>query len=366
MNRTVLFALSDIEVVPSALRAQPAQNIPREETTVSLLRLAHHDFVDEHAYTPDDVATIAAAMRQSVTAGPDLRFRGSGPGTGDRKKGAAERYGRALCRYFLSEFFGIHYFADISELEGLAPANAWNHLTVKRIADGDMPDYFCAKSVQSFFFAEAKGSRSHAMDPQAGYFQTWLGQFGRVALESPSGYRVPTKGYLVGSALCNEQHKKRRGRVVVHDPTTPGGGARRDDELLGAGELAIRVHYARVLDGLGLHPLGDALRLWEPFPDDYRVEIMHTGRDVGGRSFVIGGRPFPWFLDWQPHTRWIYGLDRSTLRWLRDSLSGRAALSQADQVRSILRPSFSLCPDGTLLAGQGYMTGYDAETVSEL
>jgi len=365
--KTVSLELSQVNIIPNSLRANQSQNIAMNSLEIPILRLAHHDYLDSHNVSlpeSDLICSTKLIYTWELSSYPELRFKNKGPGIGDRKVAGSERWGRAMCRLILSDHFNIRFFADIEEVINKSPHPAWNNFEIRRRLPGDLPDYFCAESVNSYYFAEAKGSRNKSMTVGTQYFNNWLQQFNRIVLRNKIR-PIATKGYLVGFKLANEQKLSRMPKVLVHDPVTYGLKPDEDDKADLCGQLAIRYHYANVLRLLGFESMADSLiYIDSKYDKENDIFIANIDGFPKEEKFVIGNQsmifnPFFHFHIFQPY---VFAVRLETIRWLKDAIENNNFL-EIPKFKSYTRGNLSLIQDGTVLGASGYFKAIEISNI---
>jgi hypothetical protein len=377
MNKTLTLALNKINPVPNSLRTMPANNVARAEVAINLASLYHHYYLDSYGQVPPNPDPSQFEYFPFFLPTTEFRFKGDSLGASTvMRRHTSTTLGQAFCRMMLHDHFGINYFAHMADVLDRPLHPAFSSITVKRISDGDAPDYFCAEGVNKVFLSEAKG-RYHSISFANAEFTTWRNQFSRVAIqESGSGMFRKVKGYIVATRWATETKARIKPRVAIEDPESPGEEFLTEEQTSQLGEVVVSHHYSNIARKLGQPLLAAALSTGVPLPEDIRVNLL-VWRVVAGplqdRRFVGGyypsgeGRapfqivdgqymhqPFaPFRLDLG--TGVFVGVEESIFEnVVKSARSSSAVLRRIDHVEeNLLRPfysAFSLLRDGSVLA----------------
>ena len=166
------------------------------------------------------------SLNRNISKSPHLEFRKNGLGANKESRiEESRRYGRGICRWFLSKHCGISHFADIGNILGYKQGSNFRNATVTRKSKrGDLPDYLCADIKENkVFLAEAKGRQSREISFQDAEFKRWRKQLKRAKVTAGNNKAIAVKGYVVASQL-----RKRSksipwvSKVLCEDPTTVG------------------------------------------------------------------------------------------------------------------------------------------------
>lgn len=198
--------------------------------------------------------------------------------------------GQAFCRYFLYEFCGITYFAHMDKVLDKPAHAAFNGITVKRLTNGDTPDYLCSVSPNQPFIGEAKGRFSN-ISFTASSFTDWRNQFKRIAIYDSTGTQKKLKGYIVATKFTTDKNRtSNKSKVFAEDPNTPGEQFLGENSL-GLGRGCIAIHYSRLLSKLGLSLLSASLEGGFVVPDQLSFNLPNwrcTYEPLKGELFVGG------------------------------------------------------------------------------
>jgi hypothetical protein len=309
VKKTVSFQLNKFPTTPNALRIVPSVDKPAESFEVDLCRLYHHYYTDSWGTRPPNPDHANFEYLRFLSDCSDFRFLGNGAATSSGKKRTMSTdLGQAFCRYFLYEYCGLTYFAHMSNVLNKETHVAFNGLKVKRITDGDVPDYLCARSVSEPYIGEAKGRFSN-IDFSNAMFGDWRRQFDRITVSDAGGRNFIVKGYIVATRFATEKTSKVSSKVLAEDPQTRGDFQVSDNEI-GLGRGCIALHYARLLSKLGLNLLANSLEHGFVVPDDLRFTLpvwrcllppLQNFEFVGG----IAARELPQLVK-LPNERYIY------------------------------------------------------------
>ncbi|GAB3923692.1 hypothetical protein [Larkinella terrae] len=299
MKKTIQFTLNKFPTIPDKLRKDPTINFACNEFDVDLCRLYHHYYTDSYNISPPDPDHTNFEYLRFMASCMDFRFFGEGPAANTAKKRAlSNELGQAFCRYFLYEFCGITYFAHMDKVLNKEAHPAFNGLKIKRIVNGDVPDYLCAKSVDKPFIGEAKG-RFNSINFNSNEFDKWREQFKRISVNDRFDRPNKVKGYIIGTRFCTENNRvNTKSKIFAEDPETDGKRGLLEDEI-GLGRGCIAVHYSRLVYKLGLNLIANALDLGFTIPQDLRFNLPVWRCNFGpiaGERFIGG-----YFGEVEPH-----------------------------------------------------------------
>jgi hypothetical protein len=259
MNKTIDFELNRFPSVPKLLRTARTSSTAKTEFTIDLARLYHHYYTDSYGVNPPNPNHANFEYLHFLSAVNDFRFLGNGPAASEGKKRTISMdLGQAFCRYFLYEFCGITYFAHMDKVLDKPAHAAFNGITVKRITNGDAPDYLCSISPNQPFIGEAKGRFSN-ISFSSRSFADWRNQFNRIAIYDSAGIQKRLKGFIVATKFTTDKNRaSNKSKVFAEDPNTPGEEFLKDNSF-GLGRGCIAIHYSRLLSKLGLGLLSSSL-----------------------------------------------------------------------------------------------------------
>lgn len=356
--KSLALGVSKVDPIPATLRVDPIQNIAGTTIRLPLKSLLHHMYLDSHGIQHPSPDVLLAGIAPLLTETEDLRFRGSGLGAHKEARIAEmNKWGRACCRWFLHDHCRVPFFLHLSQVLDRTLPKAFAESRVMRLAAGDTPDYFCARSTDRYYFAEAKGTE-HSVGFGTKAFAAWRKQFTRVGLrrESPFGL-IAVKGWIVATRLASDRYSKRvRSAMYVEDPLTPGESSS-DDERWRPGRLVIAHHYGSILEKLRLPFYAHALREGVGIARDltfpagiWRCRIPPLdGHEFVGGYFGLRSTVPDWLLDLEPFLpprAWrrsrsaldlslggaqFFGLELSRFKVLREAISGN--LERLDDIR---------------------------------
>lgn len=291
MNKTIEFELSNFPTVPNELRVMPFVNNAGTEFVVDLSRLYHHYYTDTYGITPISPDHTNFEYLRFLHHSKDFRFLETRVSVSEANKRIISfKLGQAFCRYFLYEFCGITYFADMDKVLNKQLHPAFDGMKIIRLSNGDVPDYLCAKSVSKPFIGEAKGRFSN-ISFTSSEFNEWRAQFTRISISNKYGITKKLKGYIVGTKFTTEQNRPtNKSKLLAEDPETIGNEGLTENELgLGGGCMAI--HYSRLISKLGLNLLASSLEEGFTVPEDiqYNLPVWECNYPpLKGEKFVGG------------------------------------------------------------------------------
>jgi hypothetical protein len=175
--------------------------------------------------------------------------------------------GQAFCTYFLYEICGITYFAHMDKVLDKTTHPAFDGMSLRRIAKGDVPDYLCAKSVLNPFIGEAKARFSNIKFTSSA-FEDWREQFNRIEVLDKRNIRKNLKRFIVATKFTTKINlPKNKSKLLAEDPDVLGDENLRQDEV-GLERGCIAIHYARLVSKLGLNLLSQSLEFGFVVPRD--------------------------------------------------------------------------------------------------
>lgn len=291
MFRTIDFVLNKFPTVPNDLQTAPGSKVAKKELIIDLAKLYHHYYTDSWNSAPPDPDHTNFEYLRFITPTNDLRFIGDGSAANvQTKRYMSSSLGQAFCRYFLYEFCDIRYFAHMEDVIGKDTHPAFNGMKIERISDGDVPDYLCARKVNTPFIGEAKG-RFHSISFTNSEFAKWRTQFTRIRIKDVHGVTRKLKGYIIGTRYATELMRRTKSKLFAEDPETPGEQAF-NEEMTGLGRGCIALHYAKLFSKLGLRLWSESLRLGFVLPADliFRLPVWESlvVPNLKGKQFVGG------------------------------------------------------------------------------
>jgi len=186
MKKSINLRLNRFPAVPYSLR-DASTNLASPAIDIELANLFHHYYLDTFDCTPPSPDPAQFEAVQFLSRDHDFRFLGRGFGTSTQaRRNRSSELGQAMCRMFLHDHLGIKYFAHISNFLPSNLPRALANYKVKKIRQGDAPDYLCARNEQEIFLAEAKG-RYESINFSGKAFDQWRQQFETVEILDPSG-----------------------------------------------------------------------------------------------------------------------------------------------------------------------------------
>ena len=372
MQRSIKLFLNKFDVIPNTLRAKSNVDVAAKEVDVDLARLYHHYFMDTRGVAlpdPDPAQFEHLALMLPIS---EFRVRGDGFGVATTfRRHRCNEMGQAFCRWFLAEHLNIVYFAHMEHVlaRGLHPG--FGGCQIERSGEGDVPDYFCAESVDKVFLAEAKG-RTSSISFKNAEFKKWRAQFDRVIVKDHEGKARRLKGFIIGSRFATERNAPSvKSALYAEDPETPGEGPLDQIEVFGAATIAL--HYADIATKLRQPILASALargfavppEIWFPATVwEFQTEPLKGVRFVGGYFPSKDGIPplrvegdrlqfvsrDPLRLDVGSGT--FFGVEEGIFRSLIDIVRGSDAAARQVSPLPILPPFYSaisLLRDGSIL-----------------
>jgi hypothetical protein len=291
LNKTIAFELNNFPTIPHELRTAPVANLAAPELVVDLARLYHHYYTDTWEVTPINPDHTNFEYLRFLHNSNDFRFLEARVSTSEaNKRMISFKLGQAFCRYFLYEFCGITYFANMDKVLNKHLHPAFDGMKITRLCEGDVPDYLCAKSIAKPYIGEAKGRFSNISFTSA-EFDDWRDQFTRIKVANKHGITKKLKGYIIGTKFTTEQNRPtNKSKVMAEDPETIGNENISDNEL-GLGSGCIAVHYSRLFSKLGLNLLAASLEEGFVVPQDlqYNLPVWECNYPpLKGEKFVGG------------------------------------------------------------------------------
>lgn len=291
MNKIIQFELNKFPYVPTLLRTASNQNIPETEFTVDLARLYHHYYTDSYGVNPPNPNHSNFEYLNFLSSVNDFRFLNNGPAASvGKKRNISMDLGQAFCRYFLYEFCGITYFAHMDKVIDKLAHPAFNGISIRRIAKGDVPDYLCSSSPNKSFIGEAKGRFSN-ISFTSDKFSKWRDQFNRIAIYDNSGTQKKLKGFIVATKFTTEKQKSSdKSKLFAEDPETPGEVFLNENSE-GLGRATIAMHYSRLLSKLGLNLLSSSLESGFVVPEDlsFNLPVWRCNFEPLKGELFVGG-----------------------------------------------------------------------------
>ena len=392
MKKNVGIKLRDFDPIPQTLQSPASSTTPKDSIQVPLGSLFHHLYLDTYGLNPPDPNPVHPLYLRFLQPFDNFEFIGNGLGSHtEPKKNRSNEFGKAFCRWFLSDHCGLAYFAHVSDLldRDLDPlANAAGMRIVRRTT-GDTPDYFCADAIGNFFVAESKGRYSVVPGFSTQEFQKWRDQFGRIQINDTHGVAISTKGYIVATQFaCEIEKPKKKTIIVSEDPRTPGINVPGEQDA-SIYRSIVSLHYSRIMSKLGLPVIEAALQtgftmseqfttrrvVWKCLVSPYDKFTFVGGVLPEYRDLLVayeeGGLRFwshntqetqsgPLFLS--PLSRTFFGLESSIFASIRNiATDGRRG---ADRIRTLdteAEPpsNMSFHKDGTLMAPIEFMMPVD-------
>lgn len=272
MHKKINFNLNKFPVVPNRLRHNPSINAAANIFEINLDRLYHHYHNDFWGISPSNANYSNFNYLSFLHSSEDFRFLAERVSiNGAHKRTISYTLGQTFCRYFLYEFCNITYFAHMDKVLNKKTHPAFDGLQVKRISNGDVPDYLCAESVNSIFIGEAKG-RFENISFTSSEFQDWRNQFDRIKVYDKHNIPKKVKGYIVGTKFTtNKNANYNKSKILVEDPETKGEEQSKNDFLLGRGCIAI--HYSNIISKLGLEFMAYCLEEGLAMPRNYEYDL---------------------------------------------------------------------------------------------
>jgi len=201
MFKTLNLHLKDYTPTPPSLADPTSSTGVRPSVDVELAKLFHHYYLDTRGVAPPPYDPAHFEHLSLLTPDAAFRVQGDGFGSGPEfRKRCSNELGQAFCRWLLQEHLGITHFAHMAHVLNGNPQRAFDGYTVEKIAAGDGPDYLCTDGAD-VFLAEAKG-RIRAINFGSADFESWRGQFDRVAVRTSDGVARAVKGHIVATRFA--------------------------------------------------------------------------------------------------------------------------------------------------------------------
>jgi hypothetical protein len=298
MYKTINFELNHFPTTPNKLRDVPNVDQPGEDFIVDLSRLYHHYYTDFWGVRPIDPNHTNFEYLRFLENCRDFRFLEARVSTSvGQKRTISNQLGQAFCRYFLYEFCDITYFAHMDKVLNKDLHPAFNGMKIRRVTNGDVPDYLCAKSVTKPYIAEAKGRFSN-ISFNSTEFEEWREQFQRIRIYDRHNITKRLKGFIVGTKFTTSENKpSNKSKVMAEDPETIGDETFNSNEI-GLGLGCVSIHYSRIISKLGLQLISSSLEEGFVIPEDlsYNLPVWECNYPpLKGQRFVGG-----FFSDTEP------------------------------------------------------------------
>jgi hypothetical protein len=382
MQRTVRFHLKDVIPTPNGLRVLPQIDAPSSFAEINLGQLFLQYYFDSYPAGPPNPDPTRFEYLQLIGLSPDFRFLSHVAEASLLKRRAlSAEMGQAFCRLILHDHFGIVYFAHMNDVLNKPTHAAFNGMRIERKCKGDIPDYLCARSVDSPCIAEAKG-RFSGISFESNEFQTWRDQFGRIRVVDRSKQLRRTKGFIVGTRFVTEASSPAlQTTFYLEDPDTEGEVALQDFGLP-IGRTTIAMHYGTVLRKLGLLALASALTngyrlseqlsiqvpVWTCFAQPFESTQYIGGfyRTPGGTGPMLTDHGWSTTLELGSGHAVFIGLQLSTARQIAKAVRGNwEALDALETTlpRGSWSSDFAWLADGTVAAPAEYFLPTAVETL---
>jgi hypothetical protein len=291
MQRTVCFHLKDVTPTPNGLRFLPQIDAPNTVMEINLGQLFLQYYFDSYPAAPPNPDPTQFEYLQLISSSSDFRFLAHvAEASLVKRRALSAEMGQAFCRLILHDHFGIVYFAHMNDVLNKPTHAAFNGMRIERKCKGDIPDYLCARSVDSPCIAEAKG-RFSGISFQSKEFQAWRDQFGRIRVVDRSKQSRRTKGFIVGTRFVTEANSTSlQTTFYLEDPDTEGETVL-EDSGRPIGRTTIAMHYGTVLRKLGLLALASALTNGYPLSEQlsFQVPVWTCFAQPFERTQYIGG-----------------------------------------------------------------------------
>lgn len=292
MFKTLALALNKYPSVPQSLRLNPANNVAKDVVEVDPARLYHHFYLDTRGYAPINPDPAQFTYLDHLTPTQELRCVGDGFGIGTAyRRSTSNQLGQAFCRWFLYDHLKITYFAHMDEVLDRAAHKDFGGYTVKRVENGDAPDYLCSQNISMVYLAEAKG-RTSSISFGSADFQKWRKQFDRVVVQTSAGVPQITKGHIVATRFATEATPRVKSKIFAEDPASPGDEPLREAPGLGAAVVAL--HYASIAAKIRQPILSAALASGVTVPVEIQFPAVvweFVAGPLVGKRFVGGFFP---------------------------------------------------------------------------
>lgn len=383
MKRTLLLGLNNFPSGTLPLSLLDSTKAAKDQVDVDLKTLCHLMYLDNHGLTVPNPNPCFLQYKDFVTHSSELEFASLGTHK-EAKNAESMKLGKAFCRSFLYEHFGMVHFAHMDHILGKVPTAPFSHIRIARNpTGGDTPDYVCANGMKAVFLAEAKGRQTGKIDFGNPTFQKFRNQFANVSVTNISGAALRLKGYIVATRfrLSNESSKT-RSKMYAEDPYSPGQIEPSTEEGQSLYQFVLDDHYASVFDKLALPTQAAALRLGFTIQQDAGVTVgMWRCLLPQFKNLLFVGGLYPadnsccttWEVLFQ-HPDWkgwnpnllakastFFGLEKSIFVSMlgRTRQAGKALSENATQVdigdAGLLPAAVSYLKDGTLLGLADFM-----------
>ena len=223
MKRTLLIGLNNFPSGQLPLSLLDSSKAAKDQVDVDLKTLCHLMYLDNYGLTVPNPNPCFLQYQDFVTPSSELEFASLGTHK-ETKTAESMKLGKAFCRSFLYEHFGMIHFAHMDHILGKAPNAPYSQIRITRIpTGGDTPDYLCSDGTKAVFLAEAKGRQTGKLDFGNPTFQKFRNQFANVRVTNASGAALKLKGYIVATRfrLSNEASKT-RSKMYAEDPYSQG------------------------------------------------------------------------------------------------------------------------------------------------
>jgi len=294
MERTIRLSLNKFSSVPASLRLNPVIDVSKDEIVVNLGHLYHHYYWDCYCMDPPDPDPAQFEYLRFLANTKPFLLRGKGLGahTGARRNRSME-LGQAFCRWFLHEHLGVVYFAHVSEIIERQLSNPFANCSLKRVGEGDAPDYLCAPSVHTAYLAEAKG-RYESISFANRDFASWRNQFNRVVFRNARDEAEALKGFVVATRFATEDGPNIKSTLYAEDPQSPGERSLNEGGMHEIATAVVATHYGRIAERLGQTILAASLRVGFTVPVEIQFNAIAWELQMGplqGTRFIGGYHP---------------------------------------------------------------------------
>lgn len=258
--RSQRYIIRPASACPPGLRAPRGGPLPQVGMDIDeVARCAWNEILQ----TAPRATSLFAFLEDLLEPGPDLVWRGQGPGRGtEMRRSFSGLFGRFFARAYLQIHHGFVWFAAIDGNDfHLSP-----HWRVRRKPRSrtEMPDWVCAKAGE-LALGEAKGSHQKGNATRGGVpgpIKTAEGQLNGVLVQkrtsTPRGMRWQSKS-VKGWAVMSRWGLASPSRdpfLYALDPETEGEQLSAD-ELKDLVQAIARIHVEQTAMGLGLLKVAD-------------------------------------------------------------------------------------------------------------
>jgi hypothetical protein len=297
MDKRIRIELNNYAKVPLSLRAGEDEHVPKTEVVVDLAKLFHHYYLDTYGQVPPQPDPAHFEHVRFLVPESEFRMQGSGLGVStSARRNRSTELGQAFCRWFLHDHLNITYFAHVGDLIGRQHQRGIGGCAVRRLVDGDTPDYLCAESSDNVFLAEAKG-RYSSISFKRKDFSCWRDQFDRVQVVDASGVPRVVKGHIVATRFATEEDSASiRTTLFAEDPASRGEGPLEGEPARSLAAAVIGAHYGRIAEKLDQPLLAAALLNGIALPREILVQVVLWKLSIDpmkSRLFVGGYYPGP-------------------------------------------------------------------------